>query len=143
MNKEELKIVLSKVNNVKKNYSEETLRSELFCIIPYIILDNQLFKRNIHIKDFLIKCDDFFKEYRDYVYSSRTLLLSKIIRSISKADKLFMYNMLLEIKKLDFEQEKNSNFINKKITEKNSKERKKKNYTDELFSQFERGGGNV
>lgn len=139
MNKEELSVVLHKLNNIKKSSSEETVRSELFSIIPYIVLDHQLFKRNIHIKDFLLKCDEIFKKYKDYVYSSRTLLMSKIIRTVSEADKLFMYNMLLEIKKLDFDQEEKNSESKENNLNNNTKERKKKNYTDELFHQFERG----
>lgn len=138
MNDNELIIVRNKLMNIKKTSSEEHIRTELFSILPYFIFDTTLFKRNIYIKDFLIRCDSFFYEYKDYVYASRTLLLSKIIRTVSESDKLFMYNMILEIRKLDLE-EKDVEKINVERSKKSRATKKRKNYTDELFNQFERG----
>ena len=114
------------------------MRSELFSILPYVILDTKLFKRNSNIREFLIKCDDSFSEYKDYLFASRTILLSKIIRSLIKAEKFLIYNMILEIKKL-IENEIIENSRLDSIKKDHSSIKKRKNYTDELFNQFERG----
>lgn len=131
-------IVIEKIGAIKKNKSEEYMRSELFSVLPYVILDTKLFKRNSDIKEFLIKCDDSFLEYKDYLFASRTVLLSKIIRSLIKAEKFLIYNMVLEIKKL-IENERIENSSTDTIKKNHTSIRKRKNYTDELFNQFERG----
>lgn len=138
MNEIQKQIVLDKISTVKKNKSEEFMRSELFSILPYVILDTNLFKKNIDIREFLIRCDDSFSKYKNYLFASRTVLISKIIRSLIKADKFFIYNMILEIKNLIASQNIKENNVetNKKT---NISIKKRKNYTDELFNQFERG----
>lgn len=138
MNDLQEQIVLEKLGAIKKNKSEEYMRSELFSILPYVILDTKLFKRNSNIREFLIKCDDSFLEYKDYLFASRTILLSKIIRSLIEAEKFLIYNMILEIKKL-IENEIIEDSRLDSIKKDHTSIKKRKNYTDELFNQFERG----
>lgn len=138
MNDIQEQIVIEKIGTIKKNKSEEYMRSELFSVLPYVILDTKLFKRNSDIREFLIKCDDSFSEYKDYLFASRTMLLSKIIRSLISAEKFLIYNMILEIKKL-VENERIEDSRPDTIKKNNASMRKRKNYTDELFNQFERG----
>lgn len=81
------KSILSKLD---KRNDIERIRTTLYAVFISIILSENIFKRNIDIKDFLYSIN---LEYKDYVYSSRTLLVGRIIRSIetAKPEELYLY----------------------------------------------------
>ncbi|QUW21362.1 hypothetical protein JSQ81_16365 [Sporosarcina sp. Marseille-Q4063] len=131
-------IITDKINMIRKSDSEDKIRVELYSIITFMILSTEIFPKNIDIKRFLIDKDDIFKEFRPYLYASRTILLARILRVISSKEKRFLYNFSLDLKsKLDeFSESENSG---KLIVGKSSeRSRKSKNYTDSLFERFKR-----
>ncbi len=60
-------------------------------IVSYTLLDKEMFKRNIDLKEF---CKSIFKyDPKEYLYNSRTLLLSHIIRLVYKSNDDEIHNL--------------------------------------------------
>ncbi|MCZ2259963.1 hypothetical protein [Sporosarcina sp. G11-34] len=75
---ESLKIYRNELKNTKPP------KYKMIGIVSEIILSEELFKKNIEIKSFLSEV--FNIEFNEYVYSSRTLIVSRTIRLIEKCD---------------------------------------------------------
>lgn len=134
------KIIHEKINTIKKSDSEEKIRVELFSIVTYIVLSKEIFPRNSNIKEFIEKVDDDFKNYKSYLYDSRTILLARILKDMSLKEKKFLYHFSLDIKKL-LQEISVSQEISLTGSIERGKEAKKDNgnYTDSLFDRFKRG----
>ncbi|MDT2226253.1 hypothetical protein [Enterococcus faecalis] len=123
----QLEIYLSKIN---KRTPIEEMKFTLYGCATIFFLSKQLFPLNKDIQIFInsFKLNPIEKKYGDYLYKSRTLLLSRIIRDIkvSEVDRLTLY--INAMKALVF-----SDSYNYKETIDTDT---KKNYFDELFNQF-------
>lgn len=131
-------VILNKVMDIRKSDSEEKIRLELYSVVSYMILSTDIFPNNIDIKNFLENKDKVFKEFKPYLYLSRTILLGRVIKTINVQEKRFLYNFSLDLKeKLLNELESTENKSDKiKITK--EKNPNNPNYTDSLFNRFKR-----
>ena len=75
---EQLKIYRNELKNTKPP------KYKLIGIVSEIILSEELFKQNIDTKSFLKEV--FNKEFNEYVYASRTSIVSRTIRLIEDCD---------------------------------------------------------
>ncbi|MCR8870526.1 hypothetical protein [Peribacillus frigoritolerans] len=103
---EELKIFRNELKNTKPP------KYKLIGIVSEIILSKELFKRNLDTKSFLKEV--FNKEFNEYVYLSRTSIVSRTIRLIDDCeDKIYLdyKNNLYKfiIKQIDNSKTKNNN----------------------------------
>ena len=103
---EELRIYRNELKNKKPP------KYKLIGIVSEIILSEELFKRNIDTKSFLKEV--FNKEFNEYVYASRTLIVSRTIRLIEDCDdKIYLdyKNNLYKfiVKNIDNSKSKNNN----------------------------------
>ncbi|MBO0478149.1 hypothetical protein JZO72_00785 [Vagococcus fluvialis] len=129
------------------NYREKTLKIEkglytddidgiknqLYGYFSTLILSKKFAYMNNELEDIM---DYFGLEFLPYVYKSRTILLSRIIRIIEKKDEQSL-NMLLEelenyIEKFELEHQEDELPI-KNISK---KKKKKKNIFDDIFNQL-------
>jgi len=106
------------------------MKFTLYGCATIFFLSKQLFPLNKDIQIFInsFKLNPVEKNYGDYLYKSRTLLLSRIIRDIkvSEVERLTLY--INAMKALVF----SDSYNYKETTDKDTK----KNYFDELFNQF-------
>lgn len=103
---EELKIYRNELKNTKPP------KYKLIGIISEIILSTELFKNNIDTKPFLKEVLN--TEFNEYVYASRTLIISRTIRFIEDCDDknyLVYKNNLYKfvVKNIDNSKSKNNN----------------------------------
>lgn len=123
----QLEVYLSKIN---KRTSIEEIKFNLYGCATIFFLSKAFFPWNKDIQIFIdsFKLNPPDKNYGDYLYKSRTLLLARIIRDIneSEIDRLSLY--MNAMKALVFSESYNY----KETTDKETK----KNYFDELFNQF-------
>lgn len=82
MNKK-ITLIQSKLNNLDMRTDVDRVRFKIYAIYIEILLNHDLFQYNDDIKLFCQKLNISFK---DYVFRSRTLLISRVIRLIEKAD---------------------------------------------------------
>lgn len=75
------RVMIKKIISRTNTKNEDELRLNLYTVYCDYILSREAFKLNIDIKPFLEKNNMFFK---DYVYASRTVIISKVIRKIEK-----------------------------------------------------------
>lgn len=127
MNKKLLDQTLKIIENEK---DEEILNSFLYGFMSSYILSGS-FKKNIEIKESL---SNFGFNYLDYVYKSRTIILSRVIRDIENfnTEQLIKFkNQLVDI--LLKEQVKNK----EQSKEKNEKKiRKNENYVSKIIEKY-------
>ncbi|BCC45900.1 hypothetical protein bcgnr5378_22950 [Bacillus cereus] len=103
---EELKIYRNELKNTKPP------KYKLIGIVTQILLSTELFKNNIDTKPFLKEV--FNKDFNEYVYGSRTLIIARTIKLIQKCDdKLYLVykNNLYKfiVKNIDNSKSKNNN----------------------------------
>ncbi|WP_428430083.1 hypothetical protein [Mammaliicoccus sciuri] len=79
MRKTMLKKIISRTNT--KN--SEELRLNLYSLYSDYLLSREAFKKNKDLKPFLEQNNIYFK---DYVYASRTTIISRVIRKIEKGE---------------------------------------------------------
>lgn len=101
-----LSILQSKINEISSKSNSAILRYNLYSLYTALLLNKSLFKHNDNIRPFLEKLNLNFK---DYVYRSRTLLLSRVLRKIEVATDEQLILFFIESKKII----KNSVKINK------------------------------
>lgn len=82
MNKK-ITLVQSELNNLDMRTDDDRVRFKIYAIYIEILLSHDLFKHNVDIKPF---CKKLNLSFKDYVFRSRTLLVSRFIRLIEKAD---------------------------------------------------------
>ncbi|WP_411347503.1 hypothetical protein [Paenibacillus sp. WLX2291] len=142
----------NRISRIRKADSEENLRFEMYAIVTAFILSKEIFKKNIDIQSFIenvqepnsVEEKEKFKNYRPYIYDSRSVLLSRVLRKIEKGEKQFLYHFALDIRS-HIEKQYDS-IIYEKSKETRSNEGDKRassiNYTDSLFEKFKRKGNN-
>lgn len=74
-------LLLKKIKSISKSKDINNLKINLYGLCSFIILSKELFERNKDIKPFMNSINFDFK---DYVYLSRSLLASRVIRKIEK-----------------------------------------------------------
>ncbi|MRB22655.1 hypothetical protein GH839_17450 [Bacillus thuringiensis] len=79
----ENKQLFNKFLSLKKIKDEESLRISLYGYSSEIILSKELFTNNKELVEFISLLG---LEFRDYVYASRTVVISRIIRDLQKRD---------------------------------------------------------
>lgn len=137
----ETDILKRNVQNIAKTNDIEYKRSLLYSGYATLLLSTKLFKLNIDLKDFLTPLlTDLEKEYplrknqtlvlKDYVYKSRSLIISRIIRIIQNADAHSLSILEKSYSSLILQDNKP---ISKKKTNSN-----RPNSVDELFERFNR-----
>ncbi|MBC1500270.1 hypothetical protein HB943_06615 [Listeria weihenstephanensis] len=97
MNKIEIKKIL---NSVDKN-KDESLRLALYSVSIDVLLSKELFKKNAEIQIFLESNDIYFKEY---VFRSRTMTISRVIRKINEMNKDDLVKFYINFKNIAFEE---------------------------------------
>ncbi|AQL55250.1 hypothetical protein BZG32_12685 [Enterococcus faecalis] len=107
--------------------SEEQVKSELYGIFSSLILSKKIAPKNSDLKGIMSELNFSFKEY---VFKSRTILLSRIIRAIEKMDEKEV-SILIE-KLINFIEV--DDILNQKT--KVSYKKKKKNIFDDIFNQL-------
>lgn len=78
------RVMIKKIISRTNTKNEDELRLNLYTVYCEYILSREVFKLNKDIKSFLEKNNMFFK---DYVYASRTVIISKVIRKIENGQK--------------------------------------------------------
>lgn len=116
------KAIASKLD---KRTDNEQIRISLYSIYVTIILSKDLFKKNIDIRLLSNELEIFFS---DYVYKSRTLVTSRYVRIIEKADEHQLYLLLDVAKKILFPD------VNLRV----KLPAKKRSSIDQLLEQFGR-----
>lgn len=109
------KQVVNKIEKLQNIREIENLRIELYSIFTILILSNKQFPKNIEIKSFL---ESFSIKFKDYVYISRTTILSRTLRVINEANEDYLAKIVLILI------EKNKD-INKRDNKSMSKRNKK------------------
>lgn len=122
--------------NVESNLfdkKEDQLKSQLYGYFSSLILSKKYAPAN---PDLEIVMKKFGLEFRPYVYKSRTVLLSRVIRIIEKKEKNDLVSILKEIDKYlnDFNQ--NIQVSDADDTEEKKTKKKKKNIFDDIFNQL-------
>ncbi len=82
-NLKENKLLFNKIVSLKNIKNEGTLRIYLYGYSSEIILSKDIFPSNKELIDFITAMG---LEFRDYVYASRTVVVSRIIREIEKRE---------------------------------------------------------
>ncbi|GAB1793942.1 hypothetical protein [Priestia megaterium] len=103
---EQLKIYRNELKNTKPP------KYKLIGIVSEIILSEELFKKNIDTKSFTEEV--FGKVFNEYVYASRTLIVSRTIRLIEECDNKIYLNYKNNLykfvsKNIDNSKSKNNN----------------------------------
>lgn len=110
-----LSILQSKINEISPKSNSAILRYNLYSLYTTLLLNKSLFKHNDDIHPFLERLNLNFK---DYVYRSRTLLLSRVLRKIETATNEQLILFFLESKKVikdSIKINKNNKNINNKV----------------------------
>lgn len=137
----ETDVLKRNVQNIAKTNDVEYKRSLLYSGYATLLLSTKLFKLNIDLKDFLTPLlTDLEKEYplrknqtlvlKDYVYKSRSLIISRIIRIIQNADAHSLSTLENGYSSLILQD-------NKPVSKKKAKSNRP-NSVDELFERFNR-----
>ena len=131
------RIILEKINNIKKSDSEDRIRTDLYSIVAFVILSEDIFSKNADIRDFL-NDKDVFKEFRPYLYFNRNLLLGRMLRVISEQDKRFLYHFSLDLKSILNKDLKSEGKYEIEFNQEIKKGSNEINYIDSLFDRFKR-----
>ena len=91
-----IELINFKLKHFNQNETEE-LRLFLYSIYVAILLNRELFHNNNEIKDF---CLQLSFPLKDYVFKSRTLVISRFMRKIEKLDELDLQKYLKVAKEL-------------------------------------------
>lgn len=124
LNSKELIEVKDMLSNIKETRNNSKYRVPLYSIVVTIILSKDLFKRNTDISEFLATMDITFKEY---VFKSRTTIVSRLVREIENAD-------MVKLKTI----EQSCTLLLFPNIQKKSSNKKNENNIDQLFDQFKR-----
>ena len=109
---------------------EDRLRCQLYGYFSFLILSKKFASTN---SDLIIVMESFGLAFRPYVYKSRTLLLSRVVRTIEKKDKNELSASLDDI--VNYLNDFNKN-VEKPIEDDEMKKKKKKNIFDDIFNQL-------
>lgn len=111
--------------------SEEEQKMLLYAVFSEIILSKKFFNHNSEIKSFLSRIDIDFKPY---VFSSRTQIISRIIRVIQNSENDFRKECFIAIQNIVEVTQIEEEQKNKKDT----KPKERKNSVDDIIELFGR-----
>ncbi|ASI63357.1 hypothetical protein ALX04_006630 [Lactiplantibacillus plantarum subsp. plantarum] len=143
----EIDILKRNIQNISKTKDSEYKRSLLYSGYTTLLLSTHFFKLNINLKEFLTPLlSELEKVYplhrnqtlifKDYVYKSRSVVISRMLRVIQKADSASLSK--LEFHYSSFISE-NTTTDNNTVSKDTSKKTNKRNSVDDLFQRFDRG----
>lgn len=123
-------IIKNRIKKVQNINNIEQLRFELYGIFTVLILSKEVFKSNKDIKEFI---EIFNIKSKPYMIKSRSIILSKVIRTIRDLDDREIYIYISNLNKLF------SDEIDKKVKDK-CKEgtNDKENYMESLLKKYSR-----
>lgn len=124
---------ISKIDNQLYKEVNEKLKSQLYGYFVTLILSKNYAPKNIDLPDVM---KEFDLNFLPYVYKSRTILLSRVVRIIEKKneqDLISMLNILKEyLNTIRINEADSSNDVKKA----GKKKRVKKNIFDDIFNQL-------
>lgn len=120
----DLIIAKNEISSIDKRTNIENVRFSLYSIIVTILLSKSIFKRNSDIENYLISAN---LHYKEYVFKSRTIVVSRVTRFIQTADHIELFNLVDSTKEVLFTFDK---IIDKPT--------KKDESIDDLLKQFGR-----
>lgn len=124
---------ISKIDNQLYKEVNEKLKSQLYGYFVTLILSKNYAPKNSDLPDVM---KEFDLNFLPYVYKSRTILLSRVVRIIEKKneqDLISMLNILKEyLNTIRINEADSSNDVKKA----GKKKRVKKNIFDDIFNQL-------
>lgn len=124
---------ISKIDNQLYKEVNEKLKSQLYGYFVTLILSKNYAPKNSDLPDVM---KEFDLNFLPYVYKSRTILLSRVVRIIEKKneqDLISMLNVLKEyLNTIRINEADSSNDVKKA----GKKKRVKKNIFDDIFNQL-------
>lgn len=124
---------ISKIDNQLYKEVNEKLKSQLYGYFVTLILSKNYAPKNSDLPDVM---KEFDLNFLPYVYKSRTILLSRVVRIIEKKneqDLISMLNVLKEyLNTIRINESDSSNDVKKA----GKKKRVKKNIFDDIFNQL-------
>lgn len=138
MNSKNLNKKIKELNDIK---DLELVRMEIYSVIVSMIFSKEEFKTNMEIAHLM---DSMSIDYRDYVLKSRTIILSKVLRKVQKADENTLRKYIESIVEQHILNESNKNDtdrdieIDKEEAEKKKSKMNKENYMKEMMKKYER-----
>lgn len=128
------KSLYNKILSLEHIKDEDLLRINLFGYFSKIVLSKEIFKNNKELVEFI---KSLGLEFRDYVYASRTVVVSRLIRHLEKRD----INQLKEIlnKMIEF---LSIQLEIVKVSDDNTSNQKKhseSNYVKSIVEKYRRG----
>lgn len=124
---------ISKIDYELYQESNDKLKSQLYGYFTTLILSKIYAPMNSDLEDIM---KEFKLNFLPYVYKSRTILLSRVIRIIEKKNEQELASMLDGLKEYlnNIDLKESASKKNNKQTDK--KKRKKKNIFDDIFNQL-------
>lgn len=86
---DDLKLI-DRINRIDSRKQIEEIRLDLYATLIPFVLSTKAFRNNIDTKVFLDKLT-LKKELREYLFKSRTQLVARLVREVSKFDKKEMH----------------------------------------------------
>lgn len=126
---------ITRCNKIVAN--EQDLRYELYGIFTAIILSKTIFQKNQQIQQFL---KEFNITYREYVFSSRTTIISRVVRRIEVSELEGLEEYLNKLNKY-FLLDNDVNTSIKKV-KKNNVKNNQKDYINEILKKYSRNNYN-
>ena len=125
-----------KILNIEKGLYDEEIdwkKNQLYGYFSTLILSRKFAYRNNELEEIMIY---FNLEFLPYVYKSRTILLSRIIRIIEKKDDQELNKMLEELE--NYIEKSELEYSKDKLPVKNvsKKKKTKKNIFDDIFNKL-------
>lgn len=129
------KEIMAKIEARLYKEKTERVKSQMYGYFTTLILSKTYAPKNSDLKEIM---EYFGMEFLPYVYKSRTILLSRVIRQIEKKDDDSLIEMYMKFKEYLDKVEKlsdSSESENSKMNKENNK-KKRKNIFDDIFNQL-------
>ncbi|NHI66755.1 hypothetical protein ET009_00690 [Lactococcus garvieae] len=124
---------ISKIDYELYQESNDKLKSQLYGYFTTLILSKIYAPMNSDLEDIM---KEFKLNFLPYVYKSRTILLSRVIRIIEKKNEQELASMLDGLKEYLNNIDLKDSTSKKKNKQTDKKKRKKKNIFDDIFNQL-------
>ncbi|QRZ33086.1 hypothetical protein [Lactococcus cremoris] len=124
---------ISKIDYELYQESDDKLKSQLYGYFTTLILSKVYAPMNSDLEDIMKK---FNIKFLPYVYKSRTILLSRVIRIIEKKSNQDLSTMLDSLKEYLDSADIKEDSLKKDTKKTDKKKRKKKNIFDDIFNQL-------
>ena len=129
------KEIMAKIESRLYKGKNERVKSQMYGYFTTLILSKTYAPKNSDLKEIM---EYFGMEFLPYVYKSRTILLSRVIRQIEKKDDDSLIEMYAGFKEYLDKVEKvsdSSEDENSKMNKEDNK-KKRKNIFDDIFNQL-------